>query len=123
MYTEEQYKYALTRVEALLPRMEDETISAPEEQELAIMSDVVASYEEEHYPLESLTLGELISYALKEQGKSQAELARELGVSPSRVSDFVNDKSEPSLSLAGRICQVLGLSAELVLGCATPAYA
>ena len=123
MYTEEQYRYALARVEALLPRMEDETMSAPEEQELAIMSDVVASYEEEHYPLETLTLGELISYALKEQGKSQAELARELGISPSRVSDFVNDKSEPSLSLAGRICQVLGLSAELVLGCATPAYA
>lgn len=123
MYTEEQYRYALARVEALLPRMEDETMRAPEEQELAIMSDVVASYEEEHYPLESLTLGELISYALKEQGKSQAELARELGISPSRVSDFVNDKSEPSLSLAGRICQALGLSAELVLGCATPTYA
>ena len=123
MYTAEQYRYALARVEALLPRMEDETMSAPEEQELAIMSDVVASYEEEHYPLESLTLGELISYALKEQGKSQAELARELGISPSRVSDFVNDKSEPSLSLAGRICQALGLSAELVLGCATPTYA
>lgn len=123
MYTEEQYRYALARVEALLPRMEDETMSAPEEQALAIMSDVVASYEEEHYPLESLTLGELISYALKEQGKSQAELARELGISPSRVSDFVNDKSEPSLSLAGRICQALGLSAELVLGCATPTYA
>ena len=123
MYTEEQYRYALARVEALLRRMEDETMSASEEQELAIMSDVVASYEEEHYPLESLTLGELISYALKEQDKSQAELARELGISPSRVSDFVNDKSEPSLSLAGRICQVLGLSAELVLGCATPAYA
>ena len=123
MYTEEQYRYALARVEALLSRMEDETMSAPEEQELAIMSDVVASYEEEHYPLESLTLGELISYALKEQGKSQAELARELGISPSRVSDFVNDMSEPSLSLAGRICQALGLSAELVLGCATPTYA
>lgn len=123
MYTEGQYKYALARVEALLPLMEAETISESEEQELAIMSDVVASYEEEHYPLDTLTLGELISYALKEQGKSQAELARELGVSPSRVSDFVNDKSEPSLSQAGRICQLLGLSAELVLGCATPAFA
>ena len=123
MYTEGQYKYALARVEALLPLMEAETISESEEQELAIMSDVVASYEEEHYPLDTLTLGELISYALKEQGKSQAELARELGVSPSRVSDFVNDKSEPSLSQSGRICQLLGLSAELVLGCATPAFA
>lgn len=123
MYTEGQYKYALARVEALLPLMEAETISESEEQELAIMSDVVASYEEEHYPLDTLTLGELISYALKEQGKSQAELARELGVSPSRVSDFVDDKSEPSLSQAGRICQLLGLSAELVLGCATPALA
>lgn len=123
MYTEGQYKYALARVEALLPLMEAETISESEEQELAIMSDVVASYEEEHYPLDTLTLGELISYALKEQGKSQAELARELGVSPSRVSDFVNDKSEPSLSQAGRICQLLGLSAELVLGCATPVFA
>ena len=123
MYTEPQYKYALSRIETLLPRMEAEEITPAEEQELAIMSDVVATYEEEHYPLDTLTLGELISYALKEQGKSQAELARALGVSPSRVSDFVNDKSEPSLSLAGRICQVLGLSAELLLECATPAYA
>ena len=122
MYTEGQYKYALARIEDLLPRLESETITTSEEQELAIMSDVVASYEEEHYPLDTLTLGELIRYALKEQGKSQAELARELGVSPSRVSDFVNDKSEPSLSLAGRICQVLGLSAEILLECATPAY-
>ena len=38
MYTEDQYKYALARVEALLTLMEAETISASEEQELAIMS-------------------------------------------------------------------------------------
>ena len=117
MYTKDQYEYALDRIEKLLPLMESEKINSEEEQELSIMSEVVASYEEEHYPLDKLTLGELISYALTEQGKTQADLARELGISPSRVSAFVNNKSEPSLMVAGRICRFLGISAEFVLGC------
>lgn len=116
-FTQAQYRYALERIERLLPQVTDET---PEDDplalELAIVSEVVASYEEEHYPLNTLTVGELITYALKEEGKTQKELAEELGISTSRVSDFVNGRGEPSLKIAGHICQTLKIDPALLLG-------
>ena len=47
-----RYEYALTRVEALLPLVSDETpADDPAAIELAIMSDYVIAYEKEHYPI------------------------------------------------------------------------
>ena len=47
-----RYEYALTRVEALLPLVNDETpADDPAAIELAIMSDYVIAYEKEHYPI------------------------------------------------------------------------
>ena len=62
------------------------------------------------------SVGEMIRYALDECGKSQAELARELNLSASRISDFVNDRSEPSLRVAGEICRLLDISPQMMLG-------
>lgn len=115
-FTELQYRYALERIERLLPQVTDETPSDdPLALELAIVSEVVASYEEEHYPLDTLTIGEIIAYALKEEGKTQRELAEELGISTSRVSDFVNGRGEPSLKLAGGICKSLKIDPAILL--------
>ena len=43
------------------------------------------------------------------------ELAKQVGVSASRISDYINDKSEPSLSTTRRIVSILKLSPEQVL--------
>ncbi len=118
MYTEEQYQFALNRIEELLPVVTDETPKTDKNAiELAIMSDIVIAYEEEHYPLESLSVGELILIGLKEQNKTQKQLAEDLGISPSRISDFVNGRGEPSLSLAGKICRLLAIEPALILNC------
>lgn len=114
--TKEQYEYALDRIEALLPMSVGEEVSPEVDAELSIMSDVVERYEAVHYPLDTLTLGELIKSALDECGMTQAQVARELGLSPSRVSDFVNDRGEPSLSVAGKLCKILGISPQVMLG-------
>ena len=73
------------------------------------MSDIVEEYEKIHYPIGKPTPAELIASGLSEKRMTQKELAKELGVSPSRVNDFVKGKSEPNLSLAGRICRILGI--------------
>lgn len=47
-----RYEYALTRVEELLPLVNDETpANDPLALELAIMSDCVIGYEKKHYPM------------------------------------------------------------------------
>ena len=106
--TEEQYYFAQSRVEALLPKVDYATpLDNPKAIELMMMSDIVIEYEKEHFPIEKPTVAELIANGLKEAHLTQKQLAAELGVSPTRVNDFVSGKSEPNLKVAGRICQLL----------------
>ena len=115
--TKKQYEYALARIEDLLPMVTDETsVSDPASIELEIVSDIVENYEKLHYPIEKPTIGELISLSIEEKGMTQKELAKELGISPSRVSEFINGKSEPSLRIARALCTILGIAPAAILG-------
>ena len=84
--------------------------------ELEIVSDIVETYEKLHYPIEKPTIGELISLSIEEKGMSQKQLASELGVSPSRVSEYINGKAEPTLRIARALCTVLGIAPAAILG-------
>ena len=115
--TKNQYEYALNRIEELLPIVTDETpLSDPASIELEIVSDIVETYEKLHYPIEKPTIGELISLSIEEKGMSQKQLAAELGVSPSRVSEYINGKAEPTLRIARALCTVLGIAPAAILG-------
>lgn len=106
--TEEQYKFAQSRVEELLPLVDDTTpLTDPKAVELMMMSDIVIDYEKEHFPIAKPTVAELIADGLKEARLTQKQLAAELGISTTRVNDFVSGRSEPNLRIAGRICQIL----------------
>lgn len=112
-----RYEYALNRVEELLPLVDDSMpSSAPEAMELAIMSDYVMAYEKEHFPIGIPTVSELIKDSLEEKGMTQKQLASMIGVSPSRVSDYVSGRAEPTLRIAKALCTVLGISPILMLG-------
>ena len=86
--TKEQYEFALARIEELLPLVDDNTPSNDRNAvELTMMSDVVIDYEKEHYPIGKPTVAQLIQLSLEEKNMSQKQLATEIGVSPSRISD------------------------------------
>lgn len=88
--TKQQYEYALNRIEELLPLVTDETPANDKNAiELAIVSDVVEAYEKLHYPITKPTVEELISLSIEEKGMTQKQLAKELGISPSRISDYI----------------------------------
>ena len=54
--TKEQYEYAQNRVEELLPLVSDEmAANHPLAVELALMSDVVITYEKEHFSINTIT--------------------------------------------------------------------
>lgn len=115
--TENQYRYALNRVGKLLEVVTETTLpTSPESIELSIMSAVVEGYEQEYHPIEKLTLAEVIKEGLKAKGMTQRELSEAIGLSTSRISDFTNGRSEPTLATAGDICRVLGILPSAMLG-------
>ncbi|MDE7335482.1 MAG: helix-turn-helix transcriptional regulator [Muribaculaceae bacterium] len=115
--SKQQYEYALNRIEELLPLVTDETPATDSNAiELTIVSDVVEVYEKKHYPIAKPTIGELISLSIEEKGMTQRQLAKELGISPSRVSDYISGRAEPTLRIARAICLVLGIAPAAMLG-------
>jgi len=114
--TKNQYEFALIRIDELLPMVNDNTPANDKNAvELSVMSDIVIAYEKEHYPIGKPTVAELIELYLEEKGMTQKQLASEIGVSPSRVNDYVSGRSEPTLKNAGLICRVLNISPAAML--------
>ena len=115
--TKEQYQFALTRIEELLPLVNDNTPANDRHAvELTMMSDVVIEYEIEHFPIGKPTVAELIELSLEENNMTQKQLANEVGVSPSRISDYVSGRAEPTLKIARLLCRVLNISPSAMLG-------
>lgn len=104
-------------MEELLPLVDDNTPANDKNAvELSVMSDIVIAYEKEHFPIEKPTVAELIELSLEEQGMSQKQLAGIIGISPSRINDFISGRSEPTLRVARLLCKTLNISPAAMLG-------
>ena len=116
--TKEQYEFALARVEELLPIVDDNTpANARSAVELTMVSDIIIEYEKEHYPIGKPTVAKLIQLSLEEKNMTQKQLAEEIGVSQSRISDYVSGRAEPTLKIARLLCMTLGITPAAMLGC------
>jgi len=114
--TKEQYEFALARIEELLPVIDDNTPANDRSAiELSLVSDVVIEYEKAHYPIAKPAIPELIELYLEEKGMTQKQLAIEIGVSPSRINDYISGRSEPTLKNAGLLCKVLHIPPSTML--------
>jgi HTH-type transcriptional regulator/antitoxin HigA len=116
--TEKEYQAAMGRIDELLPlTWKDGTPEdTPENIELALLSDLVAEYEDIHYPIKKPSLIDVIKLRMYEMGLTQAAVAQLLGISAPRMSEIMHGKIEPSLSLARTISQKLNIDADIVLG-------
>lgn len=116
--TEAQYNAALARIEELLPLTwgDDVPEDSPENLELALLSDLVADYEDIHYPIGTPSLIDTIRLRMYEMGLNQQKVAALLGISAPRMSEIMNGKTEPSLALARTMCQKLNIETEIALG-------
>ena len=114
--TKEQYEFALARIEQLLPIVDDNMPANDKSAiELSVMSDIVIAYEKEHYPIAKPTISELIELYLGEKGMTQKQLASEIGLSPSRINDYIAGRSEPTLKNAGLLCKILNIPPSAML--------
>jgi HTH-type transcriptional regulator/antitoxin HigA len=115
--TEKQYNATCERIEELLKLVGNDTPTDDKNFiELDLLSDLVADYEEVNYPVGEPVLASVIKLRMFEMGINQTKLSELLEVSPSRVSEYLTGKSEPTLSVARNLSRKLGISASVVLG-------
>ena len=115
--SEAAYRAALKRIDELLNVVNDSTpADDPNYLELDMISDMVAEYEDVHYPISKPTLIDGIRLRLYEMGITQTKLAEMLGLSNARVSEIMNGKSEPSLKIGRELSRQLNIDPAVVLG-------
>ena len=115
--SEVAYNATLERIEELLLLVNDNTPADDKNMiELGILSDLAANYEDEFYPIKKPTLIEIIKLRMYEMNLSQTKLSELLGVSSSRISEYLSGKSEPPLKVARQISSKLNIEASIVLG-------
>ena len=99
----EQYNWAVERV-------------APESIELELLSNLVADYSDMHFSVGRPSLVDVLKLRMYEMGLTQAQLAKMIGVSASRISEYLSGKSEPTLKIGRAISRNLNIDASIVLG-------
>lgn len=113
----EQYNWAVNRVEELLNTASEEGATYNGRSiELTVLSSLVSDYSEENFNIGKPTLPEALKLRMAQMNLTQGQLAKIIGVSPSRVSEYLTGKCEPTLKIGREICSKLNISPEIVLG-------
>ena len=114
---EKQYRAALARINELLKVCSNETPADDKNMlELDMISDLVADYEDEHYPIAAPTLLESIHLRMYEMGLTKKALAEMLGLSTTTINKIISGKGEPSLQVGREISRKLNIDPAVVLG-------
>ena len=114
---EKQYQSAMQRIEELLKQVGNDTPKNDVNSvELELLSNLVADYEDEHFPIKKPTLIEILKLRMFEMGLTQGALAALLGMNQSKISEILSGKCEPTLKQARTMSQELNISPAIVLG-------
>ena len=112
-----EYEAIMLRIDELTEMVDDNTPKSSKEYiELDILADLIVSYEKSHFTIEKPSLIDVIKLRMYEMNITQKKLSNVLGVSPSRISEYLNGKSEPTLKVAREISKSLNIDSDIVLG-------
>ncbi len=110
---ETEYDAAIAEIEGLV----DEEVEPTSEgyDRLEFLSVLVEHYEEDQYPMGSVTPQQAVTFMLEQKGLERSDLDEVMG-GKSRVSDFFNGKRDLSKSQIEGLRRVLGIPADILLG-------
>ena len=115
--TEKEFRAALARIDEHVPLTgEGVPEDDPKNLELNLLCELVGEYEDEHVVLETPSLEEVLKLRLYEMSLSQKSAAVMLGISPSRMSDLMHGRMEPSYRVSRALCQKFNIAPSVVLG-------
>ncbi|MDR0693723.1 MAG: helix-turn-helix domain-containing protein [Prevotellaceae bacterium] len=112
-----EYEAIMARINELVEMVDDDTSQTDKNYiELDFLTDLVVAYEKEHYPIGKLSLPDVLKTRMHEMNLTQKSLARMLGISAPRVSEYLTGKTEPTLQVARKIHRELNIDANVILG-------
>lgn len=113
----EQYDWAVNQVEQLLPLVKDNTPkNDPNSIELELLSNMVAEYSDKHYAIGEPSRSDVIKLRMEEMGLTLSNVAKLMGITPTRMKDYLTGNKEPTLRIGKQISRQLGVDANIVLG-------
>ncbi|MGA9348434.1 MAG: helix-turn-helix domain-containing protein [Anaerolineae bacterium] len=108
--TEADYQAVLEEIERLFDAAPD----TPEGDRLEVLTTLVETYEEKHYPIPLPDPIEAIEYYMESRGLSRRDLEPYIG-NRGRVSEILNRKRPLSIEMIRRLHAGLGISAEVLI--------
>jgi HTH-type transcriptional regulator/antitoxin HigA len=114
---EMEYEAIMGRIDELVEIVDDNTSQTDKGYiELDFLTDLVVAYEKEHYSIGKLSLADVLRARMEEMHLTQKSLAKMLGISAPRVSEYLTGKTEPTLQVARKIHNELNIDANVILG-------
>jgi HTH-type transcriptional regulator/antitoxin HigA len=114
--THEEYVRVQLRLEDIIDLVNDNTPdSDPVLQELIDVSDTIEAYEEEHFPIELPSLIDVIELRMFEMRLKQKDLAKLLGTSAARISEYLSGRRDITLNVAKALRQKLNIDSDIIL--------
>jgi HTH-type transcriptional regulator/antitoxin HigA len=110
--TEEDYDWAIAEVGAYFEN--EPAQGSPEGDRFLVLLDLIAAYEDRHYPISAPDPVTLIDEYLRATGKKQAALAAIIG-SKSRASEILHRKRRLSIEHVHAITEAWPLPAEALV--------
>ncbi len=107
----------MSRIEELMAQVDEDTPMTDKRViELDLLVELAEEYEDEHYPIAPPSLPDVMKLRMYEMNLTQEKLAEILGLSQSRISNFLTGKTEPTLEVARIISKRLNIEPAIVLG-------
>jgi HTH-type transcriptional regulator/antitoxin HigA len=90
-------------------------LNTEEDDYLDVLGDLVEKYEEQAYPIPDAPASDVLRYLMDCRGLSQADLAREVGMPSSVVSEILASKRALSKANISRLSGYFGVKADVFL--------
>lgn len=81
---------------------------------LDALSDLVASYEDDHFPIEPASDADMLRHLLDAKGASQAQLHRETGISKSSISEVLSGKKPFSRPMIRKLAEYFAVDVRVL---------
>jgi HTH-type transcriptional regulator/antitoxin HigA len=111
-----EYEKASEELEKLIKKVGDKfDFNNPDFLKMDKLSDLIADYEDENYPINKPYLIDIIKLRMFEMGLNQKQLAEKLGVPNSRISEYLKGKRDITLEVAKKLKNQLNIDADIIL--------
>ena len=81
---------------------------------LDALSDLVAAYEDEHYPIEPASDAEMLRHLMEAKDVTQAQLSRETAIPKSTISEILAGKKPFSRHLIRKLADYFNVDASVL---------